>query len=228
MAELKRIAVFIDAENIPASYADALFTEIAKRGKIDFCRAFGDFSSVRMRAWGGKFEEHKIDAFQQDSVSNFKNAADIALVIGAMDLIHSTRYGRFYIVSNDGDFTPLANRIKSAGYDVIGFGAEGASLSFREACNDFVFLAAPTTKQAVKPVASKPVKAIMPLQKVNRVVDSLKSQDGWYSLSAIGKGLREAGVDYRKYGHAKLSLALQTLSGFEVSPQEKPNWMRRK
>jgi len=166
-SELKRIAVFIDAENIPANCADALFSEMAKRGKISFCRAYGDFNADRMKAWESKIKAHKISSFQQDSVSNYKNAADISLVIGAMDIVHWKRAERFYIVSNDGDFTPLANRIKAEGFDVIGIGVTKASAQFQTACNDFVFLTpAKETKVAkpapeaapVKPVQTSPVK----------------------------------------------------------------------
>ncbi len=140
MTDLKRIAVFIDAENIAANHADALFAEIAKRGEISFCRAYGDFTAERMKAWESKIKAHNISSFQQDSISNYKNAADIALVIGAMDILHWKRAERFFIVSNDGDFTPLAKRIMAFGHEVIGFGSGNPSKAFVSECDDYVSL----------------------------------------------------------------------------------------
>jgi uncharacterized LabA/DUF88 family protein len=51
-----------------------------------------------------------------------KNGADIALVIDAMDLLHSGRVTGFCLVSSDSDFTRLATRIREQGLDVFGFG----------------------------------------------------------------------------------------------------------
>ncbi len=51
-----------------------------------------------------------------------KNASDIALVIDAMDLLHSGRFDGLCLVSSDSDFTRLAARIREQGIDVFGFG----------------------------------------------------------------------------------------------------------
>jgi hypothetical protein len=47
-----------------------------------------------------------------------KNGTDIALVIEAMDLLHSGSVQDFCIVSNDRDFMPLALRLRAAGRPV--------------------------------------------------------------------------------------------------------------
>lgn len=51
-----------------------------------------------------------------------KNAADIALVIAAMDLLHGGGIEGFAIVSSDTDFVRLATRIREAGLPVLGLG----------------------------------------------------------------------------------------------------------
>jgi uncharacterized LabA/DUF88 family protein len=43
--------------------------------------------------------------------ADVENGADIALVIDAMDLLHSGRVTGFCLVSSDSDFTRLATRI---------------------------------------------------------------------------------------------------------------------
>ena len=68
-----------------------------------------------------------------------KNASDIALVIDAMDLLHSGRFDGFCLVSSDSDFTRLAARIREQGLDVYGFGEQKTPESFRRACKRFIY-----------------------------------------------------------------------------------------
>src|SRR3546814_14617716 len=68
-----------------------------------------------------------------------KNASDIALVIDAMDLMHSGRFDGFCLVSSDSDFTRLAARIREQGLAVYGFGEQQTPQSFRHACKLFVY-----------------------------------------------------------------------------------------
>src|SRR3546814_2590807 len=68
-----------------------------------------------------------------------KNASDIALVIDAMDLMHSGRFDGFCLVSSDSDFTRLAARIREQGIAVYGFGEQKTPQSFRHACKRFVY-----------------------------------------------------------------------------------------
>jgi len=229
----KRIAVFIDAENISANYASALFAELAKRGKISFCRAYGDFSENRMKDWLAASKLHKISVFQQDQITNFKNAADMALVIGAMDIVHWGRAERFYIVSNDGDFTPLANRIKSAGFDVIGMGTASASNPFRFACNDFITLPAelpsstasnpkPEPKMAkpeqVKKQNNAPTpKEPIPVNVREIIVDTIKSlpkDSEGVLLSKVNASLKQRidGFAPKNYGYASISKLMNNMS----------------
>ena len=227
MAEkgVKRIAVFIDAENVSANYADTLFAEIEKRGRIDFCRAFGNFSTGLLSTWQEKIKERNFSIFQQDAVSNFKNAADIALVIGAMDLLHWKRADVFYVVSKDGDFTPLAKRIRKAGCSVIGVGPKGGSVAFQKACDEYLLL---ECEQQRGPKSAPIKKYIMPLQKVNKVLDRLTAQNGWFALTDVGRELTKIGVNYREYGHKTLPEALKTLSGFVIEKNGTSSRMRPK
>ena len=222
----------IDAENISASYAESLFEEIAKRGANSFCRAFGDFSAERMQVWVSEIDRLGISKFQQDAVSNYKNASDIALVIGAMDLLHNERAERFYIVTNDGDFTPLARRLKNSGMDVIGFGTDKASKSFQNACNDYVVLE--PKSQPKKPNSSlRQAQDELPLaEAVEIIVKTLKElppDGGWYSLSGLGKALIAKGFERKKYdGGATLKGLLLKTGKFDLHPTEKPTRVKKK
>lgn len=74
---------------------------------------------------------------QQFAYVKGKNATDIALVIKAMDLLHSGEYDGFCLVSSDSDFASLAVRVRKSGVKVYGFGKKEAVISFRQACDEF-------------------------------------------------------------------------------------------
>ena len=87
-------------------------------------RIYGDFSSPRLKSWADILQKYAIDPYQQFAYTSGKNASDIALVIDAMDLLHSRRFDGFCLVSSDSDFTRLASRLREEGADVYGFGAQ--------------------------------------------------------------------------------------------------------
>src|SRR4051812_37144031 len=131
---LLRLAVLIDADNTSARIAPGLFEEVAKFGEASVRRIYGDFSSPRLRPWIEILQKHAIDPYQQFAYTTGKNASDIALVIDAMDLLHTGRFDGFCLVSSDSDFTCLAARIREQGLAVYGFGTETTPQSFRQAC----------------------------------------------------------------------------------------------
>ena len=92
-------------------------------------RVYGDFSLPRVEAWKIAALEHGLETKMQASPSKTKNATDIAMCIDAMDILHaqSTLVDTFVIVTNDGDFAPLAQRLRRSGKRVVAVGT-GASL----------------------------------------------------------------------------------------------------
>jgi len=135
----KKLAVLIDADNASARIADGLFGEIAKIGEASVRRIYGDFSGARLKSWADIISTHAIVPQQNFANTVGKNASDIALVIDAMDLLHSERFDGFCLVSSDSDFTRLAARIREQGTDVFGFGEQKTPESFRQACHRFFF-----------------------------------------------------------------------------------------
>src|SRR3954464_2740986 len=135
---LPRFAVLIDADNTSAQIATGLFEEVAKFGEASVRRIYGDFSNQRLKSWTDILQKYAIDPYQQFAYTTGKNASDIALVIDAMDLLHSGRFDGFCLVSSDSDFTRLASRLREQGADVYGFGKQGTPESFRQACHRFV------------------------------------------------------------------------------------------
>jgi hypothetical protein len=135
---LPRFAVLIDADNTSSQVANGLFEQVAKFGEASVRRLYGDFSNQRLKSWTDILQKYAIDPYQQFAYTTGKNASDIALVIDAMDLLHSGRFDGFCLVSSDSDFTRLASRLREQGADVYGFGKLRTPESFRQACRRFI------------------------------------------------------------------------------------------
>jgi NYN domain/OST-HTH/LOTUS domain len=220
-----RLAVLIDADNASSQIADGLFEEIAKIGEASVRRIYGDFSGQRMKGWNSVLSRHAIIPQQQFAYVTGKNASDIALVIDAMDLLHSGRFDGFCLVSSDSDFTRLAARIREQGVDVYGFGAQKTPESFRQACRRFIYT------ENLMPGGSQDAErsAARPLQKpagatpiLRRVIDQMESEDGWVRLSAFGRRLDNLAPDFdpRTYGFNKLSDLVRGTKAFDVEKAE--------
>lgn len=218
-----RLAVLIDADNASARIASGLFEEIAKIGEASVRRIYGDFSGTRLRPWADTLATHAIQPHQNFAYTSGKNASDIALVIDAMDLLHSGRFDGFCLVSSDSDFTRLAARIREQGIDVYGFGEQKTPESFRQACRRFFYTEnllpdvpkADETK-ALKTTALKPPSAAAP--HIRKAIALLADEDGWAYLSKVGTHIRNLNTDFdsRNYGHAKLIDLVQKAGAFEV------------
>jgi uncharacterized LabA/DUF88 family protein len=224
----RRFAVLIDADNTSPRIAAGLFEEIAKFGEATVRRIYGDFSSARLRSWSEILQRFAIDPYQQFAYTAGKNASDIALVIDAMDLLHSGRFDGFCLVSSDSDFTRLASRLREEGADVYGFGARKTPESFRQACRRFIYTenllpesAAPAGAAEEGEVrALSPASASVPL--LMKAIGQIDSEDGWVELGRVGQQLANMASDFdpRTYGYRKLSDLVRHANAFEVEQGE--------
>ena len=135
-----RLAVLIDADNTSAKWADFIFEEIATLGEASVRRIYGDFSGPPLRSWEKKLAGLAVIPHQQFAYTKGKNSSDIALVIDAMDLMHSGRFDGFVLVSSDSDFARLASRLREQGLHVFGIGRRNTPDAFRKACKRFIFV----------------------------------------------------------------------------------------
>lgn len=221
-----RLAVLIDADNASARIADRLFGEIAKIGEASVRRIYGDFSTNRLKAWQDLSAVHAIMLRHTIAFTTGKNASDIALVIDAMDLLHSGRFDGFCLVSSDSDFTSLAARIREQGVDVFGFGEQKTPEAFRQACKRFIYTEnllpeAPAADEPDKPdkrpesVVRSPTEAVPRLLKA---IAQLDDDDGWVPLGPVGNRLAALFPDFdpRTYGSAKLSGLVEKTGMFDM------------
>ena len=224
---LARSAVLIDADNASPQITEGLFEEIAKFGEASVRRIYGDFSSPRLKSWADILQKHAIDPYQQFAYTKGKNASDIALVIDAMDLLHSERFDGFCLVSSDSDFTRLASRLREQGADVYGFGTHKTPESFRQACRRFIYTenllpeaATPAGATAPQPKALKSPSAAIPI--LNKAIAQLESEDGWATLGQVGQQISKlfSDFDVRTFGFSKLSDLVRKTGAFEVDKAE--------
>src|SRR6516162_6089742 len=134
-----RLAVLIDADNASAAVIGDILSEVASLGTASVKRVYGDFTTASLNGWRKVLAEHAIQPVQQFRNTIGKNASDSALIIDAMDLLHTRELGGFCLVSSDSDFTRLATRIREDGLPVFGFGEEKTPNAFIKACDRFIY-----------------------------------------------------------------------------------------
>lgn len=159
----KKIALLIDAENVPASYVDKIFAELKKVGTVIIKRAYADWSKAYHRParkkddsynlwevlnkWYAVLSEKGITPVLQIQNTVGKNSSDICLVIDAMDIFYTSDTDVFCIVSSDGDFTKLASRLVEGGKKVIVMGESQTPKSVRSV-SEFILLGEAVTPKA--------------------------------------------------------------------------------
>ena len=225
-ARAPRLAVLIDGENASARIAEALFTEIATLGEASARRIYGDAASPSLKGWIEVLPRWAIQWQQNFANTKGKNSGDIALVIDAMDLLHSGRFDGFCLVSSDSDFTRLAARIREQGVPVYGFGERKTPESFRQACTRFIYTENLTGRAAgtgEEIEAASPPPASRKASEATRLIaaaiaDMDEDGDGWVNIGGIGNRLRNAYSDFdqRTYGYAKLSDLIRATGRFDV------------
>ena len=153
----KKIALFIDADNVSPRFGKQIFDSLTNRGEIFIRRIYGNWEKNILHGWNECILNFSLRAVQQPDFTMGKNATDMSLAIDAMDVLYGGQANIFVLVSNDSDFTPLVIRLREGGMTVIGFGNENASISFRNACNEFVEL------EKISLPETPPVEKILPV-----------------------------------------------------------------
>ena len=235
MNERMRIALLIDADNAPAAKIDAVLSELAKHGVANVRRAYGNWKSQNLLRWEAVLHPNAIQPIQQFAYSSGKNASDMAMVVDAMDLLHSGRFDAFAIVSSDADFTPLAMRLRAQNMHVFGFGEKKTPEPFVNACSTFLFIDESTQTGAVDATiaavpSAAPKKSTAELRGDTGLVNLLRSaadatrddDEGWSNLSAVGNYIaNRTSFDPGNYGYGKLKGLIKAIGLFEMREEGK-------
>ncbi|TND05112.1 MAG: Maebl [Bacteroidetes bacterium] len=228
-----KLAVLIDADNVPYANVKEMFEEIAKYGTPTFKRIYADWTKPTVSGWKKVLLENAITPIQQYSYSTGKNATDSALIIDAMDILYTGKVDGFCIVSSDSDFTRLATRLREAGMKVIGIGEKKTLNPFITACDKFIYLEIlkpepaqktedgnPKVSHRTAASANKPLSKIDPeiIKLLTDSIDDLADENGWTFLGELGNLMLKKKPDFdpRNYGFAKMLPLIRNINRFEI------------
>jgi len=233
-----KLAVLIDADNAQPAVIQGLLDEIAKYGIASVKRIYGDWTSQSMNSWKEKLLTFSIQPIQQFPYTSGKNATDSALIIDAMDLLHTGKFDGFCLVSSDSDFTRLATRIREAGLAVYGFGEDKTPEPFRRACDLFILTEnlrpiqeditdekqAEASQHIAKPKSTNQLKGDTRLvELLRKAVDDSADDSGWANLAMVGDTLlkKQSDFDSRSYGYKKFYELIRKIDLFEIEERQK-------
>ncbi|HEY4324564.1 MAG TPA: NYN domain-containing protein [Mucilaginibacter sp.] len=231
-----RLAVLIDADNVPYANVKQMFEEIAKYGTPTFKRIYADWTKPTVSGWKTVLLENAITPIQQYSYSSGKNSSDSAMIIDAMDILYSGKVDGFCIVSSDSDFTRLAIRLREAGMKVIGIGEKKTLIPFITACDKFIYIEIlkeepiPDENPKAEPSKKKESQKATPINKIDYhlikllkdSITDLADENGWAYLGNLGTQIlkKKPDFDSRNYGYPKMLPLIKSLNKFEFDERE--------
>lgn len=217
MNDLQKIVVVMDADNTQISKLEAVLREISTRGRIVVKRAYGNWRKFTLKNWEDELKRLAIKPEQQFDYVSGKNATDMALVIDTIDLLHQDIYDAFVIVASDSDYTPLAIKLRESGVYVMGVGEKKTPESFRNSCDEFIFLENLSNNNNMNDeeettlsieeetnIANDNIDEIHKLLKI--ASDTYQADDGYTNVSSAGTFIKRTKPDFdcRSYGYLKL------------------------
>ncbi|MEZ5199632.1 MAG: NYN domain-containing protein [Bacteroidales bacterium] len=223
-----KLAVLIDADNIPHSNIKGMLDEIAKLGTPTIKRIYGDWTKPMVSGWKPALLEHAITPIQQYGYTTGKNATDSAMIIDAMDILHSEKVDGFCLVSSDSDFTRLATRLRESGMLVIGIGEKKTPKPFIVSCDKFIYIEIIGGKEVAKTkkvLATTTAVSEVPkfdsidnqfIQLLKSSIEDIADDGGWASLAQVGALINKKKPDFdpRNYGFQKLTPLIKSLNKY--------------
>jgi uncharacterized LabA/DUF88 family protein len=231
--EDQRIALFIDFENLVTrtgvsaehfDLAPALDT-LLEKGKVLFRRAYCDWT--RFASATKNLHEHGVELIDvPPSTRAGKNAADVRLVIDALELAYLREHiDTFVIASGDSDFCPLAYKLREIGRTVIGMAVrESTSPLFVKACDEFLYLKGSGHRRGREQPREKEKEKVATIPDVAReaVAAILARATGPVNPSAIKEAIvrKEPDFDERDHGFSTFKRLLDALEKEGVIKRE--------
>lgn len=236
MAEI-RLAVLIDAENVPYSNVKGVMEEIAKYGIPTIKRIYGDWTKPNVTGWKNVLLENAITPIQQYSYTTGKNSSDSAMIIDAMDILYTGKVEGFCIISSDSDFTRLVIRLREAGMKVFGIGERKTPSPFIAACDKFTYIEIIGSKTLHDTDNIEPQKDKVPSKQsdnaiikigdaiislIKKSISDVADEQGWAFLGDVGYLIQKKQPDFdvRNFGFAKMTTMIKALKQFEIDERE--------
>jgi hypothetical protein len=238
----QKIAVLIDGDNAQSSLLPQMLVEAGRHGQVTVRRIYGDWTTSNMNSWKETLNFHAFQPIQQFRYTVGKNVTDSAMIIDAMDILHSGVVDGFCLVSSDSDYTRLATRIREAGVFVMGIGEKKTPKAFVNACDLFVYTenlveekkalqkkrtqssrTKKTSTGVAEPETESEKEEADPMPVLSQAFEMAVGQDGWARLDVMGNAIYQVdpGFDPRTYGHKQLSRMLNKLKDkFEMRTKD--------
>src|SRR5512135_3463696 len=229
----QKIAMLIDGDNAQAGLLSQMLVEAARYGQVTVRRIYGDWTTANMNSWKETLNFHAFQPIQQFRYTIGKNATDSAMIIDAMDVLHSNVVDAFCLVSSDSDYTRLATRIRETGIFVMGIGEKKTPKAFVNACDLFVYTENLVEEKKAQQQKRTPNRARRtkeeekeepdPMPVLSQAFEMAVGQDGWARLDVMGNAIYQVdpGFDPRTYGHKQLSRMLMKLKDkFEMRTKD--------
>lgn len=226
MSEHKKIALLIDCDNVSHNSIEGVLEELAKYGMVNVRHAHGDWNNSSLSGWITKLHPNAIRPMQQFAYTKGKNATDSAMIIDAMDLLHSKTVDAFALMTSDSDFTPLVLRILESGFPVYGFGEKKTPQPFVDSCSLFIYtenLAQEQEEKEDAPVqpnkrTKNELRQDTALVKLLRTAAEQTSEDdGWSFMGRVGSYIsNNSSFSSINYGYKKLGDLVRASELFHI------------
>jgi uncharacterized LabA/DUF88 family protein len=247
MSEKKfNIAILIDGDNAQPKLLKQTIEEVSKYGKATIRRIYGDWTNNHMNSWKTLINQHSINPIQKFSYTTGKNSTDSALIIDAMDILHSKNVEGFCLVSSDSDYTGLAKRIREEGLFVMGIGEKKTPESFVQSCDIFTFTEniapkiptaktkdvkvtqktkttkANTEKSTTKKKKTESLLSAKDKETISKAFDISVDETEIAHISKVGMNIRkiDPSFDTRTYNMSTLSKLFEILDDYIVIPNK--------
>ncbi len=210
------VALLIDGENtIVPDLIVHILVEAGKMGGVTIRQVYGNWAAPSMQSWKKHLNHY---ALEQMGNRPGHNATDIALVIGAMDLLYRG-IKHFCLVAGDSDYVPLVSRLRQSGCTVLVIGTAAVSSDLKETSSIFLstdqLIPQASTRSSASQAVAPPQPSELPtlLTKAYHVA-AQKSGAEWVLFSQLGLTLRELSSTFETtYGKQNLSALIKQCNG---------------
>lgn len=226
MTEDKKIAVFIDAENISQNNFDKISAKISSCGDILVQRVYADWSRTEINSWSEVVTENPVQAIQQFH-SNQKNGQDVdkAIIMDGIEIsIKNPEINTICLVSSDHGYSDFVLKLRSLGKYVLGIGEKeksGETSRYVKTFNKFIYIEdlPEVDKDILIQNDSQSDEGLtefsLSLFIAQCFEQTQKREDETVLLSQLGETIlrQKSDFNYQSYGYERLVPLLQNISG---------------
>ncbi|HEY6541945.1 MAG TPA: NYN domain-containing protein [Ktedonobacteraceae bacterium] len=231
------VAILIDGENMVADHLPQILSEAEKLGDVTIKRVYGNWTTHNFhRHWSAPVIQYALEPIHHIEAKSGYNGSDIALAIGAMDILHTHSVKNFCLVTSDSDYTPLVMRLRADGCTVYGFGRPNTPEILKKAFTKFFptaghepIIPESAQRKEVTPQfinltngASTHVSNLSTdvsrltdlfIRAYHSTVTSTANNDGWVPISLFGRQLLQLDARYKEpFGNMNLTALVKLRS----------------